>query len=68
MENKFKFEIGSFVKHITQKEGYNQKMVVVTRYIEESAHGSAENYLTSCIEMGQVIRCRFLSDELIKVE
>ena len=60
---KFKFELKDFVSHITDRH-YRNKMVIISRYFEETTSGIIEMYMVSFFEMGQNTRQRMLVDEL----
>jgi hypothetical protein len=62
--SEFKFELGAFVVHVTERHHANM-MVVLSRYFEEFPTYKEEKYVVSRLEMGQLQRTIMLADELI---
>ena len=65
--SEFKFNLGDMVTHVTHG-GKFHKLSIIGRYFLESAYGKEEKYVTSCYEMGQIVRQSINAEELVKSE
>ena len=68
MDKEFKYELGDFVKHVTQEGKLGVKMLVIGRTIWELLEEKDEEYLVSYYDYGRPVTARVSAMELMKYQ